>query len=179
MSLIIICQYILSLLIDFFLNTLLYSDDVISHKYHNNGKLDFIVTLTISLTSNIITSIICYFNDYSEGIEERLEQILEIKREYFYLNAIKHFLKTFKVKLILFFFNQIIIISCCYYYIVIFCIIYSCSQLSLLTNYFTSILEGIITSVIISIIIVITRKIGIIFKNRYIYNTSKYINEHF
>ena len=98
------------MLIDFFLNTLLYSDDVISHKYHNNGKLDFIVTLTISLTSNIITSIICYFNDYSEGIEERLEQILEIKREYFYLNAIKHFLKTFKVKLILFFFNSFIIL---------------------------------------------------------------------
>ena len=129
--------------------------------------------------SNIITSIIYYFNDYSEGIEERLEQILEIKREYFYLNAIKHFLKIFKIKLILFFVNQIIIIFCCYYYIVIFCIIYSCSQVSLLTNYFTSILEGIITSIIISIIIVITRKIGIIFKNKYIYNTSKYINEHF
>ena len=176
---ILICQYILSLLIDFFFNTLLYSDDVISHKYHNNGKLDFIVTVTISLTSNIITSIICYFNDYSEGIEERLEQILEIKREYFYLNAIKHFFRIFKIKLIFFFVNQIIIISCCYYYIVIFCIIYSCSQVSLLTNYLTSILEGIITSIIISIIITITRKIGIIFKNRYIYNTSKYINEHF
>jgi len=175
---IVICQYILSLLIDFFLNALLYSDDVISHKYHNNGKLDFIVTVTITLLSNIITSIICYFNDYSEGIEERLEQILEIKREYFYLNAIKHFFKIFKFKLLLFFANQIIIISCCYYYIVIFCIVYSCSQVSLLTNYFTSILEGILTSIAISLIIVITRKIGLFFKNRYIYNTSKYINEH-
>ena len=48
-----ICQYILSLLIDFFFNTLLYSDEVISNKYHNNGKLDFIVTLVVSLLSNI------------------------------------------------------------------------------------------------------------------------------
>ena len=32
-----ICEYILSLLLGFFFNTLLYSDDVVSHKYHNNG----------------------------------------------------------------------------------------------------------------------------------------------
>ena len=30
-------EYILTLLINFFFNALLYSDDVISNKYHNNG----------------------------------------------------------------------------------------------------------------------------------------------
>ena len=38
---ILICEYITSLLITFFFNTLLYSDEIVSHKYHNNGKLDF------------------------------------------------------------------------------------------------------------------------------------------
>ena len=54
-------HYILSLLIDFFFNTLLYSDEVVSNKYHNNGKLDFIVCLSLSLISNIVTSIISYY----------------------------------------------------------------------------------------------------------------------
>ena len=40
-----ICEYILSLLFDFFFNTLLYSDDVISKKYHNNGELDSIISI--------------------------------------------------------------------------------------------------------------------------------------
>ena len=75
-----ISQYILSLLINFFFNALLYSDEVVSNKYHNNGQLDFIVTIVLSLLSNVITSIICYFIQYSEGIEERLGYIMEIGR---------------------------------------------------------------------------------------------------
>ena len=37
---ILIYQYILSLLIDLILNSFLYIDDVVSTKYHNNGNLD-------------------------------------------------------------------------------------------------------------------------------------------
>lgn len=55
-----------------------YSDEVISNKYHNNGKLDFIITLFLSVSSNIITSIICYYVNYSEDIDERYESIMTI-----------------------------------------------------------------------------------------------------
>ena len=79
-KIIMISEYILSLLINFFFNALLYTDEVVSNKYHNNGELNFIVTLILSLLSNIITSIICYFIQYSEGIEERLGYIMEIGR---------------------------------------------------------------------------------------------------
>ena len=79
----------------------------------------------------------------------------------------------------LFIITQIILVGGCFYYIVIFCIIYSKSQLSLLTNYFYSLLEGLITSVIITFVIVVSRKIGIKFKCSYLYNTSKYLNEKF
>ena len=81
-KLILICEYILSLLINFFFNALLYSDDVISNKYHNNGKLDIIVTLFLSISSNIITSIICYYVKYSKGLEDRYDDIMTIKKEY-------------------------------------------------------------------------------------------------
>ena len=159
---ILICQYILSLSIDLFFNALLYSDDVVSHKYHNNGKLDFVVTLIISLLSNIITSFICYFINLSKEIEERLEKIIEIKKEYWYLIALSKYFKYFKIKIIFFFINQILIICCLFYYLSIFCIVYNYSQISLLINYFYSLLEGLLKSIIITVIIAITRKISIV-----------------
>ena len=174
-----LCEYILSLLFDCFFNALLYSDDVVSQKYHNNGELDFIVSLMITLISNIITSIVCLFINYSDGIEERLDQILEIRREYKYLFALKKYLRFLKIKMVFFIITIFILVSGCFYYIVIFCIIYSNSQVSLLTNYLLSLLEGLITSLIITILIVLTRKIGISCSNSYIYNTSKFINKKF
>ena len=48
-KIIMIGEYILSLLVNFFFNALLSSDEVVSNKYHNNGQLDFIVTLILSL----------------------------------------------------------------------------------------------------------------------------------
>jgi hypothetical protein len=176
---ILICEYILSLLIGFFFNTFFYSDEAISNKYHNNGKLDFIVTLLITFASNIATSIICHFLNSSNWIENKLQNISEIRNEYKYLILINRFLKFLKLKLICFLISEIIILFFCSYYIVIFCIVYSQTQISLLTNYIVSLIEEVIKSIIITILIVMTRKIGISFKNVYSYNVSKYINSNF
>ena len=178
-KIILICQYILSLLINFFFNTLLYSDAIISNSYHNNGELEFMVSIILSLLSNIITSIFCYFINCSKEIEESIEQIKEIKIKSYYIQNLDIFFKKLKIKNFIFFIKQILIISLCFYYIVIFLIVYSYSRISLLFNYLSSLVEGLITSVAISIIIVITRKIGLLYLNRYLYNTSKYINNKF
>ena len=176
---ILICEYILSLLIGFFFNTFFYSDEAISNKYHNNGKLDFIVTLLITFASNIATSIICHFLNSSNWIENKLQNISEIRNEYKYLILINRFLKFLRLKFICFLISEIIILFFCFYYIVIFCIVYSQTQISLLTNYIVSLIEEVIKSIIITILIVMTRKIGISFKNVYSYNVSKYINSNF
>ena len=176
---IIIKEYLLSLLIDFLLNALLYSDEIVSHKYHNNGKLDFIVTLSISIVSNIITSIIIYFLECSDKFEKLLDDILLIRKENKYLYAFKKFLKYIKLRMIIFIIIEIIIMFCSFYYITIFCIVYSKSQLSLLINYLTSLLEKVIKSIIVIIAIIVTRKIGISCKNMYFFNISKYIDEYF
>ena len=178
-KLMIICEYILSLLINFFFNALLYSDKIISNKYHNNGKLDFFVTLTLSISSNIITSIICYYVNYSKGIDERYELIMTIKKQHYYLKNVIFFYKYLKIKFIYFFMCELLIICSSFYYTTIFFIIYSRSIGSLIVNYFTSLLESFLTSIIISIIIVSTRKIGLIFLCEKIYNTSKYINNYY
>ena len=177
---ILISEFIISLLVDFFFNALLYSDEIVSHKYHNNGKLDFIVSFSISIISNIISSIVCYFLEYSPLIEQRLEQITEIKVEYDYLKILHKFFRNLKIKISIFFITEIIVIIICFYYSVIFCIIYNKSQNSLFINFGLSIFEDLLfNSLIVSIIIVITRKIGISCSNKYIYNTSKFINEKF
>ena len=178
-KLMLINEYILSLLINFFFNSLLYSDEVVSNKYHNNGKLDMIVTLLLSMSSNIITSIICYYVNFSKGIDERYELILEIKDKYHYLRNIIKFFRILKIKLILFFLSEILIFFGCFYYIVIFFIIYSKSRGSLVINYLTSLLEKLEARFILIIIIITTRKAGLVFMNKDLYNISKFINNKF
>ena len=115
----------------------------------------------------------------TKGIEERLEQILDIKVEYNFLCAFAKFFKIIKIRVFLFFVIEILFLCFSFYYIIIFFIIYNNSQISLIINYLISLLESLILSIIISIIIVITRKIGIIFLNTNFYNTSKFINNKF
>ena len=172
-------QYILSLLLDFFFNVLLYSDDVVSHKYHNNGKLDYIVTISISMVSNVISSLFSHFLEFSDKLGERLEQIGEIRQECKYLYAFKKLLKYIKIRMIFFIIIEIIILVLSFYYITIFFIVYSKCHKSLSINYITSLSEGLLKSIIIIILIVATRKIGIEYRNKYIFNTSLYIDKKF
>ena len=178
-KILLIYQYILSLLIDLFLNAFLYTDEVVSNKYHNNGQLDIIVSLTISLLSNIINSIICNILNFSKDVEEKLEQIIEIKDEPSYLYASNKFIKIVKIKVILYFLIEIFIISFSFYYIIIFCVIYNKSQISLLINYLMSIVETLVVSILVSFVVALTRKIGLKYAYKSIYNTSKYINNVF
>ena len=179
LKLILYLEYILALLINFFFNSLLYSDDVVSNKYHNNGKLDFIVTLTLSILSNIVTSIFFYFIKYSRGLEKKINLILERRYKIRYYRNIIKFMRHLEIKFICFYISQFLILSICMYYIVIFCILYSGSQRSLIINYCYSLVESIITSFAISFIILLTRKIGLSCQNKVSYNISKYINSKF
>ena len=172
-------EFILSFLVNFFFNTLLYSDEVVSNKYHNNGNLDLIVTIVLSLLSNVITSIVCYYINYSKGIDERWELITELKIKKYFIKNAEIFFKYLKIKFIVFIIIEIVLIALCYYYIVIFNIVYSRSRGSLIINYLTSLLEAFITSIGITVIILVTRKIGLACLNKHIYNASKYINNKF
>ena len=50
--------YILSFGLDFTLNALLFSDDVISKTHKNQGKSDYTVTFMLSLLSNLIGNVL-------------------------------------------------------------------------------------------------------------------------
>ena len=63
--------FLFDCLFSYFMNALLYSDEIVSQKYHNNGQLDLLTSIFLSLTSNIISSIflwvvklLCSYNQY-------------------------------------------------------------------------------------------------------------------
>ena len=176
---ILLSEYFLYLLIDITMNAMLYSDNIVSHKRHNNGKLDTIVILALSAFANILSSIIGYYLELLIGFEEKIFQIKEIKKEIIFLRVFKIIFREAIVRVIIFFILEIIIIIFCTYYLFIFFTIYHKSQMSLLKNYLISLLENLLLNLLIAIIIVILRKIGINFKKKYIYNTSKYLDKHF
>ena len=176
---ILLSRYFLYLLIDFWLNAFLYSDDVVSHKSHNDGSLEFAVVLTITLSSKIISSIIQYFLNQLIDFEEKFKLIAEIRKEYAFLRILKKFFKEIAIKVFIFMLIEIGIIIFCFYYLLLFCAIYSKSQKSLITNYLMSIVETLIICFSLAFIIIAFRKFGLALKNKYLYNTSKYLDIHF
>ena len=111
--------------------------------------------------------------------EEIIEQIKEIKQEYVFMKVCKLFFNIILIEIICFLFINIAFIFFGFYYLVIFCKIYNKSQISLLTTFLITFVEGLVTNIIIVIIITSTRKFGIKFNNKYIYNSSKYIEKYF
>ena len=171
-------KYFLFLLIDLTLNALLYSDKVVSHKSHNNGKLNCFVTITLTLTSNLISLLIEHYLSLLTKSEKIIDKIKEIKQEYVFLKVYKNFVKIVTIQAITFLFISIISIMFSYYYLVIFCKIYSKSQTSLFTNYIISFAEDLLIKIIIILFIICTRKFGISYKSIYIYNTSKFVDRY-
>ena len=161
------------------MNAILYSDNIVSHKSHNNGKLDTIIVFLLSAFANILSSIIEYYLEPLIGFEERIMDIKEIKKEIIFLRVFKIIMREIIIRVIIFFIFEILIIIFCTYYLFIFFTIYHKSQMSLLTNYLISLIESWALNILIAILIVLFRKIGIFFKNKYIYNTSKYFDKNF
>ena len=176
---ILLSEYFLYLLIDLTMNAMLYSDNIVSHKSHNNGKLDTIIVLLLSAFANILSSIIGYYLELLIGFEERIIDIKEIKKEIIFLRVFKIIMREIIIRVIIFFIFEILIIIFCTYYLFIFFTIYHKSQMSLLKNYLISLIESWTLNILIAILIILFRKIGIYFKNKYIYNISKYLDKNF
>ena len=176
---IILSEYILYLLIELAINAILYSDNIVSHKSHNNGQLDFIVVLILTIFSNIISSIIGYYLECLIDFEEKINLIKDIKIEKEFLRVFNIIIREAIIRVVIFFILDVIIILFCTYYLFVFFTIYHKSQMSLLKNYLISILEEWLINLIIVFFIVSFRKMGIQFKNKYLYNISKFLDKNF
>ena len=172
--------YIIDFLYSFFMNAFLYTDDVVSEKYHNNGQLNLLTTLFLTITSNIVSSIIIFLIKKLVSYGEYLTELVkEINDKYSYILTFKKLYKILKIKVFFFFAVSLISSSLMMIYIIIFCQIYKKSQNSLLINYFLGLIESLAYTLGISLIISILRYIGLKCKIIYIYRTSVYLNEKF
>ena len=171
-----LCIYTLDFLFSFFINALLYTDDVVSEKYHNNGQLNLLTTLFLSLASNIISFLIMHvikkIAEYNEYLSRMVKDV--DKKKEFILTFQKLYL-VIKIK-VFFFFNISFIFSLFIsIYILIFCQIYKKSQGSLIINYLMSLIESSAYSVGVPFIISILRYLGLKRKIIYIYINLQFI----
>ena len=177
---ILLAVYTLDFLFSFFMNAFLYTDDVVSEKYHNNGQLDLYTTLFLSITSNIVSSIIMYYIKILVAFREYLVVLVkDVNRKYSYILTFKKIYKILKIKVYIFYVVSLILSAFAMIYILIFCQIYKKSQNSLLINYLLGLVESLAYSVGFAFIISFLRYFGLNNKIKYLYRTSVYINEKF
>ena len=177
---IILSLYLFELCLDLTFNCLLYTEDVISEKYNNDGSIKFFTSLSLSFVSNIIASFISFIlsklTNYAEYFESILKDIVDINKYYLVFGRFKKFIFF---KIIVYFFIQIIINLGMCYYLMIFCSVYHNTQGSITINYFTGVAESLAISLGLALITSLMRFISVKYKWRNIYYTSKFFFENF
>ena len=172
--------YLMDLFLDVSFNSLLYTEDDISEKYHNNGKLEKITSFLLSIMSNIISSIITYVIEKLTQYYETLEFIInDVKSREDYLFVVYYFMKRTKIYLSIFYVLQFLLNLLMTYYMTLFCEIYKKTQVSMLSNYLLSLAESIILSLCYSLLFSLFRFLSLKYRWKYLYNSSKYLLEHF
>ena len=172
--------YLFELLLDLTMNCFLYTDDVVSEKYHNDGQLTLLTSLSLSLISNIASSIISFIITKLTNYEDLIESILkDVKNLTIFLDNFQRLLKYLKIRLGFYYFLQIIFIFGMIYYLFIFCTVYHQSQGSIMINYIIGNCISLAISVGLAIIITLLRILSLKYNFNHLYNTSRYLYEHF
>jgi hypothetical protein len=172
--------YLFELLLDLTLNALLFSDEVISQKYYNNGELLLITSNILSIASNIISSFIIFITQYLIKYEITLETaIKETKNPNIFLRIFIKIYRFIITKILVFYFIVFIFGMFCSYYLFIFCAIFPKSQKNLFMNYIIGLGWGLGYKVIFSFITTILRKISLAMKNKRLYIIAKFIADKF
>ena len=132
--------YIFSMALNFTMNSLLFSDDVVSQNYHSEGRMSFLTTTLLSILSNVISIIISFifvhlsqYTIYFEAIDE------ETLNDESYCKICSKILKYMKMKLIFYFLLSLIFILAFWYYVTLFCIIYHNNQVNWIIDCVTGI----------------------------------------
>ena len=170
--------YLYELLLDLTFNSLLFSDEVISQKYYNNGNLLFITSQILSISSNIISCFLVYITSYLVNYYSAFEAAkIETKSPQKYYRIFIRISWFIFLKISIFYIIAFITGLFCLYYLFIFCSIFKKIQKNLFMNYFIGILWSLVYKVGASILSTILRKITIYGKFKKLYFISKFIDE--
>ena len=171
--------FLYELLIDFTLNALLFSDDVISQKYYNNGNLLLITSNILSVASNIFstffTCLVRFLVNYNEVLEAAKQ---ETNSEYLFYKIFIKIYKLVSCKIRIFFILVFISGLGFVYYLLLFCTVYKRIQKNLFINYIIGTLWSFGYKIVFSILSTFMRKIALIRRYKRLYIISKFINEN-
>ena len=150
--------YLFDLLLDLTINSLLFSDDIISQKYFNNGNLKFITSNILSISSNIINSFIMFWTEQLIDYYDILDMIKnEIKNKKHYYQIFIKILHFIELKIKFFYLILFLLGLFCTYYLFLFFTIYKKIQKTLFINYIIGSLWSLAFTVGICLIIKIIR----------------------
>ena len=168
-----ICLFIFIYSCNFFLNTLFYSNDKISDKYHYNGNNLFIFTLFNNLSiclistflSMIIVSLLTFLTNSKKAIQNVFNEEKNIKlnnnryKIYYYIkdkiiiNKFTRILNRLKKKIIFFISIELILLLFFLYFITAFCEVYKNTQITWIMNCFTSFIISILSEILFAFVI--------------------------
>ena len=175
-----ISVYLFELLLDLTMNCFLYTDDVVSEKYHNDGNLSMFTSLSLSFVSNIASSIIVFviskLTNYTEIVEAIINNVKDKKK---YIENIVRLFKYIRLRLGMFYVLELAFILIMTYYLFVFCTVYHKSQVSIMVNYIVGACTSLAISAGLTIIITTLRAISIKYHYYQLFNISKYLYEHF
>ena len=170
--------YIFSLCLDFFLNAVFFTDDVVDEKYQNQ-KLSLLTDFLKSFYSCLVGLLICKISlNFSENFQ--LFELLEKEYSYSkkYLLIVNLFFKKINRKIIYFYCSIMLFTLFFLYYCTIFCYVYNGSQKEWFKGGWTSFLISFLTTFILCLINSILRYCALRKKSKYAYNACIFMNSY-
>ena len=175
-----ISLYLFMIPLEFTMNSLLFTDDVISQNYKNGGKMSFTTSWILSFVSGLLTSIVGFAFVRLSKVAPYFEVIdKEIKDEKTYMIMCRKVMRKIRVRIVVYYVLEIIFVIAFCYYITIFCTVYHNNQMKWLMDCFMGIISDLFFTLILSITCTIIRYIGIKTQSEKLYNISQYTSDKF
>ena len=175
-----ISLYLFMLSLEFSMNSLLFTNDVISQNYQNGGHMSFATSFLLSFFAKLLTAIVGFafvrlskFTPYFEVVDK------EIKDKKTFMIMCRRILSAIHVRIIVYYILEILFVISLLYYITIFCIVYHNNQMKWLTDCVMGIMSDLFFTLILSIGCTIVRYIGIKTQSEKLYNISQYTADKF
>ena len=189
-----LCLFIFNFSCDLAFNTIFYSNQNISDKYHYEGDNliyftfvnNIVKTVTSSMVSLVLINLFQYFIDSRgnfESIFRKEEKKMRKDRKYkvsrekksVILNRIRETYIKLKYKIIIFFICEFSLMLFFYYFVTAFCEVSKKTQLSWLSDFFASFLISLLTEIFIAWLIAIFYILSLKYKIKLIYKIVLFV----
>ena len=183
-----LCLFIFNFSCDLAFNTIFYSNQNISEKYHFEGDNliyfsfvnNIVKTISSSITSLVLIHLFKFFIDSRnkfENIFREEEKKMRKNRKYKVnretkskiLNKIRETYVKLKYKIIIFLVSEFSLMLFFYYFVTAFCEVYTKTQMSWLSDFFVSFLISLLTEIFIAWVLALFYVLSLRYKIKCIY----------